>query len=101
MSDADGLDDVEKHFAAGVGPAWGRDLRLVSSEHDPRYAERFFFADRSCMKMFEAFNSRTFNGKGFAMSDEEFETQKRLLGREPSGYEDFVKAEVAEWTKKH
>lgn len=29
-SDADGLDSVEKHLAAGIGPAWGRDLRLVS-----------------------------------------------------------------------
>ena len=32
-SDADGLDGVEKHFAAGIGPAWGRDLRLVSTNH--------------------------------------------------------------------
>ena len=31
-SDADGLDSVEKHFVAGIGPAWGRDLRLVSSK---------------------------------------------------------------------
>ena len=29
-SDAEGLDSVEKHFAAGIGPAGGRDLRLVS-----------------------------------------------------------------------
>ena len=32
-SNADGLDSVEEHFAAGIGPAWGRDLRLVSSKH--------------------------------------------------------------------
>ena len=37
-SDADGLDGVEKHFAAGIGPAWGRDLRLVSMEHEPSHA---------------------------------------------------------------
>ena len=51
--------------------------------------------------MYEAFNGHSFSGgKGFAMSDEEFETQKRLLGREPRGYEEFVKAEAAEWTQK-
>lgn len=77
-SDADGLDGVEEHLAAGIGPAWGRDLRL----------------------MYEAFNSRSFHGKGFALSDDDFENQKKLLGREPSGYEDFVKAEAAEWTRK-
>lgn len=31
-SDADGLASVEKHFVEGIGPAWGRDLRLVSSK---------------------------------------------------------------------
>lgn len=50
--------------------------------------------------MYEAFNSQSFYGKDFAMSDEDFKTQKRLLGRELSGYEDFIKAEVAEWTRK-
>ena len=61
--------------------------------------EVFWLADWSCTKMYETFNLRSFNGKGFAISDEEFEDTKRLLGREPNGYEDFVKAEVAEWTK--
>ena len=50
-------------------------------------------------KMYETFNSRSFGGKGFAISDEQFEDTKKLLGREPYGYEEFVKAEVAEWTK--
>ena len=51
--------------------------------------------------MYEVFNHQCFYGKGFAFNDEEFEAQKRLLGREPSSYEDFVKAEVAAWTKEH
>ena len=42
-SDADGLDGVEKHFAAGIGPAWGRDLRLVSMKHGLNYAFIFLF----------------------------------------------------------
>ena len=37
-SDADGLDGAEKHFAAGIGPAWGRDLRLVSMEPESSHA---------------------------------------------------------------
>lgn len=49
--------------------------------------------------MYETFNSKNFHGKGFAISEEEFEDTKRLLGREPDGYEEFVKAEAAEWTK--
>ncbi len=36
-SDADGLDGVEKHLTEGVGPAWGRDLRLVSLEDQVLY----------------------------------------------------------------
>ena len=36
-SDADGLDGVEKNVAAGIGPAWARDLRLVRSELESRY----------------------------------------------------------------
>lgn len=51
------------------------------------------------LKMYETFNSKNFHGKGFAISEEEFEDTKRLLGREPYGYEEFVKAEAAEWTK--
>lgn len=35
----------------------------------------------------------------FAMSDEEYETQKELLGKEPSSYEEFVKRTGAEWKK--
>ena len=42
-SDADGLDGVEKHFAAGIGPAWGRDLRLVSMDHESSHAFFFLF----------------------------------------------------------
>ena len=100
-SDADGLDGVEKHFAAGIGPAWGRDLRLVSKEHKWTRALFFlFFTKQSCAQMYEVFNHQCFYGKGFAFNDEEFDAQRRLLGREPSSYEDFVKAEVAAWTQK-
>ena len=49
--------------------------------------------------MYETFNAKSFGGKGFAISEEQFEDTKKLLGREPRGYEEFVKAEVAEWTK--
>ena len=99
-SDANGLDGVEKHFAAGIGPAWGRDLRLVSPEYESTYALfSLFFTKRPCAQMYEVFNQQCFYGKGFAFNDEEFEAQKRLLGREPISYEDFVKAEVAAWTK--
>ena len=101
-SDADGLDGVEKHFAAGIGPAWGRDLRLVSMEHESSDAFLFlFFTKQPCAQMYEVFNHQCFYGKGFAFNDEEFEAQKKLLGREPSSYEDFVKTEVAAWTKEH
>ena len=101
-SDADGLDGVEKHFAAGIGPAWGRDLRLVSMEHESSYTFfPLFFTKQSCAQMYEVFNQQCFYGKGFAFNDEDFEAQKRLLGREPSSYEDFVKAEVKAWTKEH
>ena len=61
----------------------------------------FFFAKLSCAQMYEVFNQQCFYGKGFAFNDEEFEAQKKLLGREPSSYEDFIKAEVAAWTKEH
>ena len=49
--------------------------------------------------MYETFNSQCFFGKSFAISDEQFEDSRKLLGREPNGYEEFVKAEIAAWTK--
>ncbi len=36
-SDAEGLDGVEEHFAAGIGPAWARDLGQVSSKFESQY----------------------------------------------------------------
>lgn len=79
----------------GSGLALGK-----SGGHEfTHYFEVFWSADRFCTKMYETFNSKNFHGKGFAISEEEFEDTKRLLGREPDGYEEFVKAEAAEWTK--
>lgn len=40
-----------------------------------------------------------FGNMGFGMTDEDYETQKELLGKEPSNYEDFVKRIGAEWRK--
>ena len=51
-------------------------------------------------KMYQVFNDQCFDGKGFAFSDEEYENQKKLLGREPRNYEEFVEAEVEAWTQK-
>lgn len=33
------------------------------------------------------------------MTKEEYETQKELLGKEPSNYEEFVRRTGAEWKK--
>ena len=49
--------------------------------------------------MYETFNAKSFGGKGFAISEEQFADTKRLLGREPRGYEEFVEAEGKEWRK--
>ena len=35
----------------------------------------------------------------FGMTDEEYEVQKRLLGKEPSDYEKWVASKSAEWKK--
>lgn len=44
------------------------------------------------LKMYELFTKIK-----FGMSDEEYETQKELLGKEPNSYEEFVKRTGAEW----
>jgi hypothetical protein len=36
---------------------------------------------------------------GFGMSEEEYELQVKLLGREPAKYEDYVVKLAAEWKK--
>lgn len=38
-----------------------------------------------------------FNSMGFGMTEEEYKTQKELLGKEPSGYEEFVKRTGTVW----
>ncbi|KAL8710932.1 MAG: hypothetical protein Q9220_004531 [cf. Caloplaca sp. 1 TL-2023] len=68
----EGLDHLEKHISAAMSPMWGRDLRL----------------------MYQLFESAT-----FGMTDEEYNKQKELLGREPSSYKEFVKRTGAEWQK--
>ena len=38
-----------------------------------------------------------FRKQPFGMTEDQFEEQKRLLGREPSNYEEFVREEAAAW----
>ncbi|KAI4107563.1 MAG: hypothetical protein L6R37_001523 [Teloschistes peruensis] len=71
-NNAKSLDRLEKHIGSAMRPEWGRDVRM----------------------MYELFEKIK-----FAMSDEEYETQKELLGKEPSSYEEFVKRTGAEWKK--
>lgn len=40
-----------------------------------------------------------FGKMAFALTDEEYETQKELLGKEPNDYEEFAKKTGAEWIK--
>lgn len=35
----------------------------------------------------------------FGMTEEDYKTQRELLGKEPSDYEEFVKRTGAEWKK--
>ena len=71
-SDKQGLDEFEKHFAekTGMGGAWGRDLRL----------------------MYEIFEK-----EAFGMSEEEYQVQVKLLGREPEDYEAWVRRVGESW----
>ena len=45
-----------------------------------------------CIQMYELFAKMR-----FGMTDEEYETQQELLGKEPSNYEEFVKRTAVEW----
>ncbi|KAL9602569.1 MAG: hypothetical protein Q9219_001713 [cf. Caloplaca sp. 3 TL-2023] len=67
-----GLDQLEKHLSAATTPMWGRDIRL----------------------MYEIFGVME-----FGTTDEGYETQKELLGKEPNSYEEFVRKTGAEWKK--
>ncbi|KAI4151478.1 MAG: hypothetical protein L6R39_002020 [Caloplaca ligustica] len=67
-----GLDQLEMHVSKGINPMWARDIRL----------------------MYELFGKMA-----FALTDEEYETQKELLGKEPNDYEEFAKKTGAEWIK--
>ncbi|WYZ34030.1 hypothetical protein EsH8_I_000306 [Colletotrichum jinshuiense] len=62
-SDPESLETFEAHVSEFVGPAWGRDMRL----------------------MYEQFEAR-----GFAMSEKEYKLQVDLLGKEPEDYVRFV-----------
>jgi uncharacterized protein YbjT (DUF2867 family) len=70
LSDSEGLKHFEKEFAAKAGAAWGRDLRL----------------------MYE-----TFEVQEFGMTEENYEEQVKLLGKEPEKYEKFVEDTAREW----
>ncbi|KAL8941479.1 MAG: hypothetical protein Q9216_002207 [Gyalolechia sp. 2 TL-2023] len=65
-----GLDQVERVFSTARNPMWGRGIRL----------------------MYELFGNME-----FGLTDEEHDTQRELLGREPSSYEEFVKRTGADW----
>ncbi|KAI4260271.1 MAG: hypothetical protein LQ352_000393 [Teloschistes flavicans] len=69
-NNAENLNRMEKHISSAMRPEWGRDVRM----------------------MYELFTKIK-----FGMSDEEYETQKELLGKEPNSYEEFVKRTGAEW----
>ncbi|KAI4204436.1 MAG: hypothetical protein LQ350_001193 [Teloschistes chrysophthalmus] len=71
-NNAENLDRLEKHIGGAMRPEWGRDIRM----------------------MYELFEKIK-----FAMSDQDYEMQKELLGKEPSSYEEFVKRTGAEWKK--
>jgi uncharacterized protein YbjT (DUF2867 family) len=72
LSDQASFDSLEDDFGQVVGPAWGRDLRL----------------------MYETFAER-----GFAMNETEYREQLELLGKEPESYEKFVELAAKEWTQ--
>ncbi|KAI4279167.1 MAG: hypothetical protein L6R38_005094 [Xanthoria sp. 2 TBL-2021] len=67
-----GLDQLEKHLSSAIDPMWGRDIRL----------------------MYELFDKME-----LGMTDEQYSTQKELLGKDPSSYEEFVKKTATQWRK--
>ncbi|KAF2798806.1 NAD(P)-binding protein [Melanomma pulvis-pyrius CBS 109.77] len=71
MSDEVNLKTYEKESASKASAAWGRDLRL----------------------MYE-----TFESQGFGMTEEEYQEQVKLLGKEPESYEKFVEDTAKEWS---
>ncbi|KAL9129305.1 MAG: hypothetical protein Q9217_002216 [Psora testacea] len=81
----EGLEELENQARQVMDPTWGRDIRLVSRVRG--------------VPMFDLFEEKLFNGKGFSLSDDEYEDQKRLLGREPIGYEEWVERHAAEWKR--
>lgn len=89
-NDSQGLDQFEKHVTAGINSMWGRDVRLVRTIGV--LTERKLLSREQ--QMYEIFGNM-----GFGMTDEDYETQKELLGKEPSNYEEFVKRVGAEWRK--
>ncbi|KAK8018168.1 hypothetical protein PG991_007358 [Apiospora marii] len=66
----EGYQKFEDGFGALAGPAWGRDLRLM---HE------------------------TFAAHGFGMTEEQYQQQVELLGREPDDYTEWVKATGSQW----
>lgn len=71
-SDSASLDGFEEHFKRFKGPGWARDMRL----------------------MYEIFETR-----GFGMTQEEYDTQVKFLGKEPESYEEFVENAARGWLK--
>ncbi|KAK7943145.1 uncharacterized protein PG986_012258 [Apiospora aurea] len=66
----EGFQKLEDGFSALAGPAWGRDLRLM---HE------------------------TFAAHGFGMTEEQYQQQVELLGKEPADYEEWLKSTGAQW----
>lgn len=71
LSDKTSLDAWEPGLMKKMGPAWGRDLRL----------------------MFEFFEEVR-----FGISEAEYKEQVEFLGKEADSYETFVKSSVEKWT---
>ena len=69
-SDAESLDAFEGGLRTKVGPSWARDMRL----------------------MYEIFETKV-----FGMTEEEYEMQVELLGKEAESYERFVEETARKW----
>ncbi|GKT82460.1 transcriptional regulator [Colletotrichum tofieldiae] len=69
-SDVESLETFETRMSSYIGPAWGRDMRL----------------------MYELFES-----VGFGMSEEDYKSQVELLGKEPEDYVQFVEETAKSW----
>ncbi|KZL69631.1 family transcriptional regulator [Colletotrichum incanum] len=69
-SDMESLETFETHMSSSIGPAWGRDMRL----------------------MYELFET-----VGLGMSEDDYESQVELLGKEPEDYAQFVKDTAKSW----